>query len=108
MFVNSDQTVLQMFEMNKNYNSIEHYVGELPQLVNDATQLYVADNFEFEGQPNDNPTEENFVNERADIDILDALYRGKGGDNEPFDYEYGFDFEFFLEEDVLNDACDPI
>lgn len=108
ILVNSDQTVLQMFEMNRNYNSIELYVGELPQLVNDVAQLYVADNFEFEGQPNDNPIEENVVNEGADSDILDASNGRGDDDNGPFDSECDSDFEFFLDGDALNDACDPI
>ena len=69
LLVSSDQIVLKMFEVSRNHNTIDLYVGELHPIVNDADKILVGDNFE---QPNDNP----IVKMRRMIVIVQMLHLG--------------------------------
>ena len=92
VLVNSDQIVLQMFEVSKNYSTIDRHVGELLVVVNDANELLVADNF---GQQNDNFVVENLVNEVDDSDGSNAAYRDEDGENEPSDSKLDLILNYF-------------
>ena len=105
VLVNSDQIVLQIFEVNRNHSTIDLYVGELPPIVNDADDILVGDNF---GQPRDNPVVKNQVNEEDDSDSSVGTYRGEDDENEVSDSKQDSDFELFLDGDVLGDASNPI
>ncbi|KAL3524840.1 hypothetical protein ACH5RR_013212 [Cinchona calisaya] len=104
--VDSYQTVVEMFEMNREHSTIELYVGQLPDLFDANYQPDEVDNAEMEDKDHDeNPDigdRGHDENENDKTNNENVVNKGDGNDL------YDFDFEFFLDGDDLNDGCDPV
>ncbi|XP_027158540.1 uncharacterized protein LOC113760170 [Coffea eugenioides] len=95
-----------MFEANRTQSIIQLYVGEIPEEDMHADRTVVEDNIEVDGEQNLNPNAEQPQNDEAKSDASDASQEGNRDGRRKV--EYDSDFDFFLDGDDLNDACDPI
>ncbi|XP_071911635.1 uncharacterized protein [Coffea arabica] len=95
-----------MFVINRTQTIIQLYVGEIPEEDMQTDEIIVEDNIEVDGEQNLNPNAEQPQNDEAESDTSDASHEGDGDSCREF--EYDSDFNFFLNGDGLNDACDPI